>query len=160
MSSRLVFEFEDIEIKPQIVRRIRQEFKEEFGKITTIPIDVQLQRRDGSWTTTEAYFDTGAGISLFSQQVGEEIGLEKFVLHELTGIAVKKACLVPVKISKVKVRFLDVEGKFSPEFSIWAAFAEQPVPQVIGMKGIIEKFQFETDPANGRFYLAPLFKST
>lgn len=157
MSSRLTFEYEDTEIKPQIAQAIRQIFGEDFGSVTTIPVDVQLLKRNGSWTTTEAYFDIGAGISLFSKQVGEEVGLHKFVSHELSGIALKRECVVPVKISKVRVRLLDIEGRTSPEFTIWAAFVEQPVPQVIGMKGVINRFKFESDPSNRKFYLSSTF---
>lgn len=86
-------------------------------------------------------FDTGAGISLLSGYVGEEIGISNYVAHKLTGISKKEECMVDVKISRIKVRLIDSYGNISPEFDLWAAFAEGLVPHVLGMKDIADKFK-------------------
>ena len=83
MSSKLVYEFEEVEARPELKRSFRKVFKLDFGVITTIPIGIQFLKKDGTWTTVEAIFDTGASISLFPKQVGEEIGIAKYVSHRL-----------------------------------------------------------------------------
>lgn len=153
MSSKLIFDFRKVRIKPELEESFRKEFEEEFGFIISFPVLVQFLRKDGSWMTLEAIFDTGASISLFSKQVGDEIGIEKYVPHRLTGISRKDECSIPVRITKVKARLIDSIGNVSPEFDLWVAFAEISVPHVLGMKGIAERFEFKTDLKAKRLYL-------
>lgn len=153
MSYRLCFDFEEVEVKSELASSFKEMFDLDFGFITSIPIGVQFLTRDGTWITIEAVFDTGANISLFSRQIGEEIGIVNFISHQLSGIARKKECIIPVKISRVKVRLIDTEGKISPEFDLWVAFAEESVPHALGMKDIIQFFDFKTDSKKKRFYL-------
>lgn len=144
MSFKLVFDFEEGRIRSELKQRIYETFRQDFGYVTSIPMSVQLLKRDGMWTTVDAIFDTGAGISLFSKQVGEEIGISKFVSHKLLGIARKEECMIPVRLSMAKARLIDSYGNVSPEFDLWAAFAEEMVPHVLGMKNIIRHFEFES----------------
>lgn len=153
MSYRLVFEFEQVGIRPDLARSFREVFKQDFGFVTTVPVGVQFLKRDGTWTTVEAMFDTGASVSLFSKQVGEEIGIGNYVSHRLSGIARKEECMVLVKISRVRTRLIDSEGKVSPEFDLWVAFAEESVPHALGMKDIIQHFDFKTDLKAKKLYL-------
>lgn len=144
MSFKLIFDFEEGRIRPELKQRIYETFRQDFGYVTSIPMSVQFLKKDGMWTTVDAIFDTGAGISLFSKQVGEEIGIDKCVLHKLSGIAKKEECLIPVKLSMAKARLIDSYGNVSPEFDLWVAFAEEMVPHVLGMKNIVEHFEFES----------------
>ena len=153
MSYKLVFNFDESRLKPELEQTIREKFQTEFGVVTTIPVTVQLLKADGRWTTVEAFFDTGAVISLFSKQVGEEIGITRFVPHRLSGISKREECMLAVRLAKARARLVDIMGNTSPELDIWVAFAEEPVPHVLGMKDIINKFRLESDPVEKKFYL-------
>jgi len=61
--------------------------------------------------------------------------------------------MIPVRISRVKARLIDSEGSVSPEFDLWVAFAEESVPHVLGMKDIIQNFDFKTDLKAKKLYL-------
>lgn len=153
MFFRLIFSFERSRIKPDIEQSIRSVLQQDFGQITAIPIDVQLRKADNSWITVEAMFDTGATISLFSKTVGEEIGISKYVPHKISGISRKHEALVPIKVARVYARLIDEFGNMSPEFELWCAFAEEMVPNVLGMKDIVDRFKFESDPKENRLVL-------
>lgn len=154
MSSRLAFPFEETRMAPNIADLIRKEFGIDFSFITSIPVLVQFLRKDGSWHTIEAIFDTGAGISLLPKNEEKEIGVTRYVAHKLSGISRKEECLVPARISRVKSRLLDSYGSKSPEFELWVAFAERDdVPTILGMKDMINNFRFESDPQQKKLYL-------
>jgi len=153
LSYRLVYPFDETGIRPDLAKTIFERFGFEFGSMISVPVIVQFLKKDGTWTTVDMFFDTGAIVSLLSAQVGEEVGLEKYVSHRLSGISKKEECTVPVRVSRVKARLVDSYGNMSPEIDLWAAFAEEAVPNVLGMKDIISRFKFETDPAEKKLYL-------
>lgn len=99
-------------------------------------------------------FDTGASISLVPKYIGVELSVQTYVPHELIGIAKRKECMVQVKISRVVMKIEDVYGNVSPEFDVWVAIAERDdVPTVLGMKGILNNFWFESDPLQEKLYM-------
>jgi len=153
LSYRLIYPFDETGIRPDLAKAIFKKFGLEFGSIISVPVNVQFLKKDRTWTTVDMFFDTGAVISLLSGYVGEEIGIENYVSYKLFGISKKEECMVPVRIARVKVRLIDLYGNMSPELDIWAAFAEETVPHVLGMKDIINKFKFESNPKEKKLYL-------
>lgn len=96
MFYKLVFDFEEVEVRAELASSFRKVFKLDFGLVTKIPVWVQFLKKDGAWTTVEAIFDTGASISLFSKQIGGEIGIAKYIPYRLMGIARREECMVPL----------------------------------------------------------------
>jgi len=153
LSCRLVYPFDETGIRPDLAEAILKEFGLDFGLMTSVPVNAQFLKQDGTWITIDMFFDTGAVISLVSAHVGEEIGLRKYVSHRLSGISRKEECVVPVRISRVRTRLIDSYGNISPEFDLWVAFAEESVPNVLGMKDIIQRFNFKADMKAKKLYL-------
>jgi hypothetical protein len=151
--SRLVFPFGE-RVDTKTARSIMEEFGAEFGSITSIPVDTQFLKVDGSWLTVETVFDTGANMSLLPRYAGVNIGIVKYVSSKLSGILRKEECAVPIRIAKVMARLLDDQGNTSPAFELWTAFAERDdVPSLLGTKGIMDNFKLEADPVARNLYL-------
>lgn len=155
MSSRLVFSYRETKVKPDLEERIYEAFKTDFGYITSIPVTGVFKKKDGSWTSAiNMTFDTGAAISLLPKWISKELEVDKYAPHELTGISKKPECLLPVNISRVTVKLLDIYGEESPEFELWVAFADRDdVPTILGMKDVVSNFRFESDPKEKKLYL-------
>lgn len=155
MSFKLVFPFEKTPPRKDFADRVFGEFKTDFGFLTSIPLFARFEKPDGTWTRRiYMVFDTGASISLVPQYIGSELSVQSYVPHELMGIAKRTECTIPVKISQVTMKIEDAYGNVSPEFAVWVAIADRDdVPTVLGMKGVINNFSFESDPLEEKLYM-------
>ena len=61
---------------------------------------------------------------------------------------------IRAKLTRARLRFIDVKGKKSSEIEAWVAIAERnDVPLIIGLKDIADKHSFSTDPKLKQYYL-------
>ena len=134
-------------------RGLDQKFSERFGiKFSVIKrpmIAVRFRRYDGLWMerVIRMRMDTGADLSLIPRSLGRELRLKNGIEHSLTGIAMRKECIIPAQIFEVKARLEDEYGHVSKEFKMWTACAErEEVPLVFGMKSALDHFITEVNP--------------
>jgi len=156
LHTALIFPFRKGRLREEIEKDLKNSFKLDFGEAFYPILKIRFKRSDGKWTEKlfTLIFDTGASVTLLPPEMAEYLGLTNFVEHEMTGVVRKEECKLPVNLSKVKIRLEDDNGNKSTEFDIWIAISKiGDTPFLLGMKGIIDRFNITLDPLKNELQL-------
>ena len=142
------FPLRETQPSENIENKVSSFFHTKFGKFHHTVVDVRFKRKDDSFTEpVRMYFDTGASLSLIPATLFDELGIEGFVTHEMSGVVQKKECKLEVKLARVEVFLEDIAENRTKPFNIWIAGAETDnVHLLFGMKDFLDKFKVAIDP--------------
>ena len=134
---------------------IRTQLGIDLGRSLTIEGAIQLIRPDQSVTRIfRGKIDTGAYMSLLPTEAFEELQPSRFVRYELFGIQRIPECAVECAISRCTFYLVDSEGNKTSKLTNWIAFAlKDDVPVLIGMKGILDSFDYSASTRKRVFQL-------
>jgi hypothetical protein len=97
-------------------------------------------------------YDTGATITLLPAKYAGILELEPSVPIALGGIV--PSAQLKASLTRLTLRFEDINGEVSPEIQAWTAIAERDdVPPVLGMKDVATTHKLVVSPKEGKFYL-------
>lgn len=123
-----------------------------IGKVSEYPVYAYFKVQEGWEGPREMIYDTGANISLLPSSYWKILGLDKYVPSSLEGVA--SDAKVPLRLTRITFRFIDLEGNFSPELNAWFGIAERDdVPHLLGLKDINITHRLVVDATNGIFRL-------
>jgi len=75
-------------------------------------------------------YDTGAAVSLLPLRFFDILGVRKYASIKLMGIS--PDIQIRARLTRAKLRFIDVKGKKSPKIEAWVAIVERnDVPLII-----------------------------
>jgi len=152
LSSKLTYRIAEAEFQPEVVEAIREVYGLDIGKGCVYSVFVSFEA-EGDWTGPFwMIYDTGAAVSLLPLRFFDILGVRKYASIKLMGISSEME--IQARLTRAKLRFIDVDGKKSPKIEAWVAIAERnDVPLIIGLKDIANKHIFSTDPKLKLFYL-------
>lgn len=152
LSSKLTYRIAETEFQPEVVESVRKVYGLDIGKGWVYSVFVSFEAR-GDWTGPFwMIYDTGAAVSLLPLRFFDILGVRRYASIELMGISPE--IKIQARLTRARLRFIDIAGKRSPEIEAWVAIAERnDVPLIIGSKDIADKHCFSTDPELRQFYL-------
>jgi len=152
LSSKLTYRIAEAEFQPEVVEAVRKAFGLDIGKGCVYSVFVSFEVK-GSWTDPFwMIYDTGAAVSLLPLRFFDILGVRRYASIKLMGIS--PDIEIWARLTRAKLRFIDVKGEKSPKIEAWVAIAERnDVPLIIGLKDIADKHSFSTDPKLKQFYL-------
>ena len=155
LPTTLNFKIRELSDESPLGNLIQTQLHEPLGTSFTIEGGVQFLKSNNTATRIfKAKIDTGAFMSLFPYPAFKELNIEDYVRYTLYGINRIPECAVECAISKCRFVLVDSEGKKSKELSTWVAFAlTEDIPSLIGMKGILDSYNFNFDSKQKQFSL-------
>jgi len=151
-SSRLTYKIAETEFQPEVVEAVRKAYGLDIGNGCVYSVFVSFKAKDGWTDPFWMIYDTGAAVSLLPLRFFDILGVWKYASIRLMGISPEME--IWARLTRARLRFIDVKGKRSPEIEAWVAIAERnDVPLIIGLKDIADKHGFSTDPKLKQFYL-------
>jgi len=152
LSSRLTYKIAETEFQPEVVEAVRKAYGLDIGKGCVYSVFVSF-KAEGSWTDPFwMIYDTGAAVSLLPLRFFDILGVRRYAPIKLMGISSEME--IRARLTRARLRFIDAEGRKSPEIEAWVAIAERnDVPLIIGLKDVSDKHRFSTNPRLRRFYL-------
>jgi len=152
LSLRLTYRIAEAEFQSEVVESVRKAYGLDIGKGCVYSVFVSF-RAKGGWTDPFwMIYDTGAAVSLLPLRFFDILGVRRYASIKLMGIS--PDIQIWARLTRARLRFIDVKGKRSPEIEAWVAIAERnDVPLIIGLKDIADKHSFSTDPKLKQFYL-------
>jgi len=152
LSSKLTYRIAEAEFQPEVVESVRKAYGLDIGKGCVYSVFVSFKAK-ADWTDPFwMIYDTGAAVSLLPLRFFDILGVRRYASIELMGISPE--IKIQARLTRARLRFIDVKGEKSPEIEAWVAIAERnDVPLIIGLKDIADKHRFSTDPKLRQFYL-------
>lgn len=100
------FPLRKVRLGEEIEKKLKEAFGIGFHEVFYPIAKARFKGTNETWTEKlfTLIFDTGASITLFPTEIANYLGLIKFVEHEMTGVARKEECKLPVNMSRVRVR--------------------------------------------------------
>ena len=152
LSSTLTYKIAEAEFQPEVVESVRKAYGLDIGKGYVYSVFVSFEVIGGWADPFWMIYDTGAAVSLLPLRFFDILGVKKYAPIKLMGISSEME--IRARLTRAKLRFIDMEGKKSPDIEAWVAIAERnDVPLIIGLKDIANKHRFSTDPKLKQFYL-------
>jgi len=151
-SSKLTYKIAETEFQPEVVEAVRKAYGLDIGKGCIYSVFVSFKARAGWTDPFWMIYDTGAAVSLLPLRFFDILRVRRYASIKLMGIS--PDIEIWARLTRARLRFINAEGKMSPEVEAWVAIAERnDVPLIIGLKDVADKHSFSTDPKREQFYL-------
>jgi hypothetical protein len=152
LSLWLKYRITEVSFRPEIADSVRKVYGVEIGKSYLYRVLALFKSRDFWIGPLPMVYDTGAAVSLLPFRFFEILHVEKFAPVKLTGVVSEME--IPARLTRLTLKFMDVNGVESPEVEAWIAIAErEDVPLIVGLKSIAETHNFKVNFRNKTFTL-------
>lgn len=133
--SLLTYKILELPFHKDTIESVRNAFGIDLGKASIYPVYISFKTKNGWSRLHRMIYGTGAVISLLPASYYSLLGIQKHASAKLGGVTPETE--VRVRLARVTLRFVDLNGNTSPEIQTWFAIAERDdVPRIIGLKDI------------------------